>query len=167
MPFACLYVPDFPLQAVVRRGDAAGLREKPVAVLEGTPPIVTVIAANEKARMAGIAAGMTKLQAEASPEVVLLRRSLAQEESAHAALLDCGQTFSPRVESTAPGTVIVDLHGLDQLFGPVQSIACELSRHAAGMGLETNVAVASNPDAAMHAAFGFPGITVIPHGKEA
>ncbi|MCU1311664.1 MAG: hypothetical protein JWO20_2789 [Candidatus Angelobacter sp.] len=168
MPFACIYVPDFPVQAVVRNCDAiTGLREKPVAVLEGTPPIVTVIAANEKARNAGIAAGMTKLQAEACPQVTLLRRSLAQEESAHAALLDCGQTFSPRVESTAPDTVIVDLHGLEQLFGPVQSIACELSRHTAGMGLEANVAVASNPDAAMHAALGFPGTTVIPQGKEA
>lgn len=167
MPFACIYVPDFPVQAVVRHGDVSGLREKAVAVLEGTPPIVTVIAANEKARMAGIAAGMTKLQAEACPGAVLIRRSMAQEQSAHAALLDCGQTFSPRVESTAPDTIIVDLHGLEKLFGPVQSIARELSRHAAGMGLEVNVAVASNPDAAMHTALGFPGITVIPQGKEA
>ncbi|MCU1308313.1 MAG: hypothetical protein JWN45_3008, partial [Acidobacteriaceae bacterium] len=167
MPFACIYVPDFPVQAVVRHCDASGLREKAVAVLEGTPPIVTVITVNEKARNAGIAAGMTKLQAEACPQVTLLRRSLAQEESAHAALLDCGQTFSPRVESTTPDTIMVDLHGLEQLFGPVQSIARELLRHAAGMGLEANVAVASNPDAAMHAALGFPGITVIPQCKEA
>jgi protein ImuB len=168
MPFACLHVPDFPVQAVVRNCNAiAGLREKAIAVLEGAPPIVTVIAANEKARNVGITAGMTKLQAEACSEVTLVRRSLAQEESAHSALLDCGQTFSPRVESTAPDTVILDLQGLEQLFGPAQNIACELSRHAVGMGMETNVAVASNPDAAMHAALGFPGVTVIPCGKEA
>jgi protein ImuB len=33
--------------------------------------------------------------------------------------------------------------------------------------LEANVAVAANADAAMHAARGFPGVTVIPQGKEA
>src|SRR5258708_40109355 len=106
MLFACIYVPDFPVQAVVRNQNAAAsagaanLREKPVAVLDGTPPIVNVIATNENARMAGIDVGMTKMQAEACPSAVLLRRSLMQEESAHAALLDCGQAFSPRVEST-------------------------------------------------------------------
>ena len=57
MPFACVYVPDFFLQAVARNRDSAAadnLRNKPVAVLDGNPPLVNVIAANEKARVAGI-----------------------------------------------------------------------------------------------------------------
>jgi protein ImuB len=35
------------------------------------------------------------------------------------------------------------------------------------MGLEANVAVAANPDAALLAARGFPGVTLIPEGREA
>ena len=46
-------------------------------------------------------------------------------------------------------------------------IARDLFRRAAELGLDGNVAVASNPDAAMLAARGFSGVTVIPPGKEA
>src|SRR5260370_8013380 len=35
------------------------------------------------------------------------------------------------------------------------------------MGLEANIAVAANPDAVLLAARGFPGVTLIPEGREA
>jgi nucleotidyltransferase/DNA polymerase involved in DNA repair len=165
MPFACIFVPDFPVEAVVRAEPR--LREQALAVLAGKPPLVKVFAVNEKARDCGVEPGMTKLQAEASPEVALRPRSLLQEAAAHAALLDGAQSFSPRVEDTAADTVILDLAGLERLFGAVAGIARDLARRIADLGLEANVAVAANPDAAMHAARGFPGITVIPNGKEA
>ncbi len=59
--FACIYIPDFPVEAIVRSEPL--LRERAVAVLEGKPPLVRVIALNEKARQLGMEAGMTKLQA--------------------------------------------------------------------------------------------------------
>ncbi len=59
--FACIYIPDFPVAAIVRSEPL--LRESPVAVLEGKPPLVRVVALNEKARCLGMEAGMTKLQA--------------------------------------------------------------------------------------------------------
>ena len=62
MPFAAIYVPEFPVEAVLRAEPE--LREQAVAVVEGTPPLVRVIAANEKAAQAGVEAGMTKVQAE-------------------------------------------------------------------------------------------------------
>jgi len=164
--FAAVFIPDFPVEAVVRHLDAAA-REGAVAVLDGTPPLVHVIATNEKARALGAEAGMTKVQAESVPGLRLKPRSLAQEASAHAALLDCAHGFSPRVESTAADTVIVDIGGLEPLFGPPAKIARELARRAAEIGLEARVGAAANPDAALHAARGFPGITVIPPGKEA
>lgn len=165
MPFACIFVPDFPVEAVVRAEPR--LREQALAVLAGKPPLVKVFAVNEKARDCGVEPGMTKLQAEASPEVSLRPRSLLQEAAAHAALLDGAQSFSPRVEDTATDTVILDLAGLERLFGAVAGIARDLARRIADLGLEANVAVAANPDAATHAARGFPGVTVIPDGKEA
>src|SRR3974377_2363255 len=59
--FACIYVPDFPVEAIVRAEPS--LRERAVAVLEGKPPQVRVIALNEKARRLGMEVNMTKLQA--------------------------------------------------------------------------------------------------------
>ena len=165
MPFACIFVPDFPVEAVVRAEPQ--LREQAVAVLAGKPPLVRVFAANEKARDCGVEPGMTKLQAEASPQVTLRPRSLLEEAAAHAALLDGAQSFSPRVEDTVADTVLLDLAGLERLFGAAAQIAPDLARRISELGLEANVAVAANADTAMHAARGFPGVTVIPAGKEA
>jgi len=94
-------------------------------------------------------------------------RSPQQEAVAHAALLDCAQAFSPRVEATAADTVVLDVAGLDRLFGSPAKLAQDLQQRACELGLEANVAVASNPDAAILAARGFAGITVIPPGKQA
>jgi protein ImuB len=110
---------------------------------------------------------MSKLQIEPCAGMVLRARSLPQEAAAHAALLDCAQSFSPRVEANGCDTIVLDLAGLQPLFGALPKIARALSRRASDLGLETNVAVAGNPDTAALAARGFSGVTVIPEGKEA
>jgi protein ImuB len=46
-------------------------------------------------------------------------------------------------------------------------MACELASRVSAVELECNLGVAVNPDAAMHAACGFSGITVLPAGDEA
>jgi protein ImuB len=163
--FACLFIPDFPVEAIIRFEPE--LRGRPVAVLAGRPPLEKVVALNEKARQMGAETGATKAQLEAWEGLVLRARSELQEASAHAALLDCAQSFSPEVEDTAPGTVLLNLAGLEPLFGPLPKIARELARRASRMELEANVAVAANPDAAVLAAHGFPGVTLIPLGHEA
>ncbi len=165
MPFACIFVPDFPAEAILRA--EPGLRSQAVAVLEGKPPLQKVFAVNENARRAGIEPGMTKIQLEPFTEIVLRPRSALQETAAHAALLDCAQSFSPRVEDTAPDTVILDLSGLESLFGSLPKIARDIARRTSDLGLEANVATAFNPDTARFAARGFSGVTVIAEGKEA
>jgi protein ImuB len=165
MPFACIFVPDFPVEAVLRAEPE--LRSQAVAVLEGKPPLQKIFAVNEKARQAGIEPGMTKIQVDACSGLVLRSRAPLQETAAHAALLDCAQSFSPRIEDTAPDTILLDLSGLESLFGPPSRIACDVARRVADLGLEANVAVASNPDTAQIAARGFSGVTIIPEGKEA
>jgi protein ImuB len=163
--FACIFVPDFPVEALLRA--EPDLRTQAVAVLEGKAPLQKIFAANEKGRRAGVSPGMTKLQVEACSDLVLRARSSLQEVAAHAALLDCAQSFSPRVEDTGCDTVLLDLAGLEPLFGPLPKIARDVARRACHLGLEANVAVASNPDAAVLAAHGFSGVIVIPEGKEA
>ncbi|MBZ5594907.1 MAG: hypothetical protein LAP39_21900 [Acidobacteriia bacterium] len=81
-----------------------------------------------------------------------------------ARLLACAQDFSPQVEQTDPDTVILDIAGLGHLFGTVHEIAHAMARRA---GAPVNIAVASNPDAAFHAARGFAGISIVPQGDEA
>lgn len=165
MPFACIFVPDFSVEAVLRAEPE--LRSQAVAVLEGKPPLQKVAGVNEKAQRAGVEPGMTKIQIEACTELVLRLRSPLQETGAHAALLDCAQSFSPRIEDTAPDTVLLDLSGLESLFGSLPKIARDIARRTSDLGLEANVATALNPDTARFAARGFSGVTVIPEGKEA
>jgi protein ImuB len=165
MPFACIFVSDFSLQAILRA--EPGLRSQAVAVLEGKPPLEKILVANERARAAGVLPGMTKLQIEGSAEIVLRDRSELQESVAHQALLDCAQAFSPRIEDSARDTVLLDLSGLDKLFGPLPKVARGIFHRAHEMGLEINVAVAGTLASAALAANGFAGVTVIPEGKEA
>src|SRR6185437_6272108 len=165
MPFACIYVPDFSVEAILRAEPE--LRAKAVAVIEGKPPLEKISGGNEDARGAGISIGMTKLQAELCDDVTLRDRSELQEAATHQALLDCAHSFSPRVEDLAADTLLLDLSGLEKLFGPLPTIAREIYRHAAEMGVETNVAVARTLESALLAAHGFSGVTVVPEGKEA
>jgi len=165
MPFACIFVPNFPVAAVFRAQPE--LRTRAVAILDGKPPLEKVFAVNQSAGRTGITPGMTKTQAELCPELTLRPRSLLQESAAHAAMLDCAQSFSPCVEDAALDTALLDLEGMESLFGSLPQIANAMSSRIAGFGLEANVALASNPDAAMLAARGFPGLTMISSGKEA
>ena len=165
MAFASIHVPNFLVQAVVRA--EPNLRDRAVALVDGTPPIWNVIAANEAALHAGIELGMAKSQAAQFSAVDIRQRSRLQEKSAHAALLDLGASVSPRIEDTALDTIILDIAGLASLFGSEENIARQLMRRASGLGLAAHVAVSSNLEAALHAARGFSGITLIPPGGEA
>jgi protein ImuB len=84
-----------------------------------------------------------------------------------AGLLGCARDFSPRVEETSADTVTFDAHGLARLFGSPRELGEAIARRAAGLGLEASIALAANPDAAMHGARGFPGVTVMEPGREA
>src|SRR5580704_6407130 len=163
MPFACIYVPNFPVAAALRAEPE--LHAHPVAIFEGKPPLEKIIAVNDKA--VGITPGMTKAQAELCAELALRPRSSLHESAAHAAMLDCAQSFSPCVEDAACDTALLDLAGMESLLGSLPKIAHALCARAAALGLTANVAVASNPDAAQLAARGLSGITVIPAGGEA
>jgi protein ImuB len=99
--------------------------------------------------------------------LTLRQRSAAQEASAHSALLDAAHAISPRVEDTAIDTVVLDVNGLERLFGTSQQIAQELARRVTEVGLQGNIAIAANSNAAEHAARGFNGVTIVQPGREA
>ena len=74
--------------------------------------------------------------------------------------------FSPTVEATSSDTVTFDVAGLDRLFGLPQDVAAAIARRAREIGVKANLALAGNPDAAICAARGFAGVSLIPHGDE-
>jgi hypothetical protein len=84
-----------------------------------------------------------------------------------AALRECAQGFSPVVELTSAQTAVLDASGLARLYGSPHQIAAAISARAKQMGMEANVAISANPDAAICAARGFTGVHVIPFGDEA
>lgn len=82
------------------------------------------------------------------------------------ALLESAAAFSPWIEQAAD-SLIVDIRGLSALIGQPREIACRMAARLQTLGLEGNVAIAANPHAAVAAARGIPGITVVAPGDEA
>ena len=88
-------------------------------------------------------------------------------------LLDLAFTFSPLVEQTSVDTVVLDIEGCDLMFGSkpgfseaLCSEADAIRQRAAEFGFKVNVAIAANPEAAIHAARNISGVTMIPAGAE-
>src|SRR5712671_4283543 len=116
--FGCIHVPDFAVQASLLRESKA----LPTALLDGPESLLKVVACNAAARAAGVNTGMTKLQAEVCG-VPLRRRVQEHEDVAKTKLIDCAYNFSPRIEVTSPGTIIIDLAGSERLLGTGKTIA--------------------------------------------
>jgi protein ImuB len=161
--YACIYAADFPAQALLRlRTD---FEAKPVAVLDGRPPLETVCSLNRPARLKGVALRMTRLEAEGIQGLRLLPRSAETEIAARAALLECAAHFSPRMEDVSRGTAcacVLDIAGTERLFGPPETLAERLRAALASAGFRSSIAVSANFHAARLKAIATRGITVIP-----
>jgi len=90
----------------------------------------------------------------------------------HHSLVEFAYSFSPLVEETKSDTVVIDVEGCELLFGSAYELANKVAQRAKRSGrqggLETvvNVAIAANPDAAIHAATHLEGITFVSPGEE-
>src|ERR1043165_3016054 len=91
---------------------------------------------------------------------------------AELSLTEFAYGFSPIVEEVRTGTVVIDVDGCELLFGSPYELAQAVSERAkksrieGGMESLVNVAVAANPDAAIHAATYLQGITYVSPGEE-
>jgi len=86
-------------------------------------------------------------------------------------LADFAYSFSPLVEETAADTVVIDVEGCALRFGSPYELANQIAKQAkskepGGLGCRVNVALAVNPDAAIHAAKFCEGITFSAPGEE-
>ncbi len=71
------------------------------------------------------------------------------------------------MEDTASDTLLLDLAGLERLYGAPAAMARDLASRVSAVALEANIGLAANPEAALHAARGFSGTTVLSAGEEA
>ena len=103
----------------------------------------------------------------------------AEAEKETAVLVGLAFEFSPLVEQTSSDTVLLDIAGQGILFGSpkaqgastgeieaARNLANAIARRAAALDLKISVAVAGNPDVAIHAARCFKGVSVISPGDE-
>src|SRR5215470_8386409 len=81
------------------------------------------------------------------------------------ALQEIAGEFSPRYE-THGDLVVIDVRGLERLFGSARTIGEELRREAADRGMRVHVAIAGTQTAAAILAIARPGLIVIEPGEE-
>lgn len=165
MRLACLFVPDFPLAALLR--SHVELRGEAVVVADGPTARAKLIAVSPEAERRGIRIGLSTAQAVAMAAQLLVRTvSPEARHAAQAALCDAAESFSPRVEEAEEGLVYLDLHGLGALYESEAHIANALARRAEMLGLPACVGIGGSKVAANLAARHGGGVTVIPAGEE-
>jgi protein ImuB len=168
--YACLYVREFPAQALLRLRPK--LRNQPCVIVEGEPPLQCVCALNSKARTLGIVHGMTRVEIESFPSVTMVSRSVRQEAATKAVLLECAGTFSPRIEDQSEDTIflcVLDIAGTEKLLGSPEILARNLLGRMQALGIVARVTISSNFHAAICLARGMSWrnpFTMIPAGEE-
>jgi protein ImuB len=168
--YACLYVREFPAQALLRL--KSELHDKPCVVMDGDPPFECVCSLNRKARALGIAHGMTQVEIETFSSAVVLSRSRNTEAATRAILLECAGGFSPHVEDQnidGAFLCVIDIVGTRSLFGPPEVLAQSLRNRVRTLGVTACIAVSSNFHTAVAIAKGLPPgkvVKVVPQGEE-
>jgi protein ImuB len=168
--YACLYVKEFPAQALLRlRPD---LRDKPCVVMDGEPPLETVCSLNTKARLLSLRHGMSRVEVDTFAGPVILPRSMQAEKSTKAILLECAGAFSPRIEGRSESTAltcVIDIAGTQSLFGPPEIVGRSIRQRVAALGISGLVTISSNFHASVSLAKGLRGSTlqVVSRGSEA
>ena len=164
MAFAAIHVPNFMVQAVLR-GEAQ-LRDGAIALVDGTPPLLSAWWRRTKLRCAQeFNWGWRNCRRNyAEWKSACVRERKRRRRMRLCSIWDgpflrvWKITHRTRSSSTWPGW--------RSLFGSDENIAQEFVQRAAELGLLVHVAVAANLEMAVHAARGFAGITLIPAGEE-
>jgi protein ImuB len=162
---ACLLIADFPLAALLRA--EPDLRGRPVATVERDDPRAPLTALSAEARGLGLRVGLSTAEARTISDRLMLRRPSAESlRSAAEAEIDVADSFSPRVEKTAPGVVFLEIEGLRSLFGTESHLAASLAARLRRVGLEGRVGIASTKTVAWLAARASAGVDVVKQGEE-
>ena len=168
--YACVYVREFPAQALLRLRPE--LKQRACVVMDGEPPFECVSSLNTNARRLGIQRGMSRTDIDGFPQAKVLSRSLKIELVTKEMLMECACTYSPRIEDCSDNSYFlcaIDITGTECLFGPPAVLARRLLQHINSLGLSAQVRVSSNFHTAACLAKVSSGrpIDVVPSGEEA
>jgi protein ImuB len=165
MRLASLYVPDFPLAALLRaEPDLIGT---PLAVVDELRSLARLKAISAEAVRRGVTVGLTTAQAKAiAADLVVRQVAPGVLRAAQAALCDAAESFTPRVEDAGEGLAYLDVEGVGALFESESRLANALAQRVMSFGLEARVGVAGSKVAAYLAACHGGGGAVIPPGEE-
>jgi len=165
MRLACLYVPDFPLAALLRvEPDLIGT---PVAVADGPGPRAKLKAISADAVRRGVTVDLTTVQAKTIAADLTVRQVSSDTlRAAQAALCDAAESFTPRIEDAGDGVAYLDLEGLGALCESESRLTNVLAQRVTRLGLEAQIGVAGSKVAAYLAACHGGGVTVVPPGEE-
>jgi protein ImuB len=140
--------------------------------MEGEEPSLSVCSLNTPARLLQMTHGMTRIEVDTFPNVVVLRRCSKTEAATKALLLECAGACSPRIEDRSEGTFflcVLDIAGTHSLLGPPESLARNLLQRVRTMGIKACVTVSADFHTAVFLAMGLPSkiaIKVVPAGEE-
>ena len=93
--------------------------------------------------------------------------ALTTAESSPTGVAEVAREFSPRIEVCSHTEVVLDLSGLERLFGDARTIAEELRRTAADRGLRVRVAITGTRTASRLLVRHRAGLTIVEPGNEA
>jgi protein ImuB len=169
--YACLYVEELPLQALLRLRPE--LHDKPCVVLDGDPPLQMVCSLNTKARRLGASHAMTRVEIDTNTSIEVLQRSRNEEAVTKGVLLESVGVFSPRVEDQSEDGAFlcfIDILGTEKLSGSPEVLIRNLLTHIKKNGVTARVVVSRNANAAAALAKGLASRTalkIIAEGAEA
>jgi len=144
MIILCLYIPHLPVQWELKRHPELA---QAALVVGGFPyERKSVLDCSEKATAQGISPGMTLRQAShRCPDAVFLPIDEPGFTKAFEGVLDTLDQFSPMVEADSPGRAFLDVTGTEQLFGPTENLAGQVSREVLHKtGLQSQIGIAGS-----------------------
>ncbi len=144
--YVCVYVPEFPAQALLRLRPE--LSQTPVAILAGEPPLEQVCSLNTQASRLGVLQGMMRAEMDSFADLCILRRSEAEERVVRAVLLETAGAFTPRVEvqtsSTSALVMVLDMTGTTRIFGSVPQAIRSISQSLKTLQVHARLAASAN-----------------------
>jgi protein ImuB len=168
--YACVYIKDFSLQALLRLRPE--LRRKACVVMTGDPPLEYVYSLNKEARARGVSEAMTRVELDTFPAITALPQSLDEEASARSAAMTAAGIFSPRIEDRSHGNnllYILDIQGTERLSGKPAQLGSALLEQINLLELHASIAITSNVHTSIAVARGMSSmdqVAFVPPGKE-
>lgn len=148
---ACLYVPSFSIQVLLRTKPE--LANVPMAVVSGPGPEAKVLEVNRTARASKVLCGMTERQARSlCPALLGMEVPDDAQRELERVLVETIKGYSPHVEllkslderSQVRGLYLIDASGVNALYGDVYGWAHALHTAVANLSLVSALVVGSH-----------------------